>query len=94
MVGLDSSKMSWYPSSGHNALDSSMNYILLNHLNLLKYNYIVVPASNEFYECIISCGRVCKKSSQGLSRFALKTQFVWANMEEDEDLGLEGPQHG
>jgi hypothetical protein len=22
------------------------------------------------------------------------TQFVWANMEEDEELGLEGPQHG
>jgi hypothetical protein len=41
---------------------------------LLEYNYIIIPPPNEFCECIISCGRMCKKSSQALSIFALKTQ--------------------
>jgi hypothetical protein len=42
---------------------NEFHYILLNHLNLLEYNYIVIPPPKEFCECISSCGKVCKKSS-------------------------------
>jgi hypothetical protein len=43
---------------------NEFHYILSNHLNLLKYSYIVVPPLNEFCECIFSCGLLWKKISQ------------------------------
>jgi hypothetical protein len=52
MVSLDSSKISWYPLSGHNTLNlfNEFHYILFNHFNLLEYIYIIVPSLNEFCE--------------------------------------------
>ncbi len=32
----------------------------MNHLNLLEYNYIIVPPPSQFCECISSCGRCAR----------------------------------
>jgi hypothetical protein len=39
---------------------NELHYITLTHLNLLEYNYIVVPPPSEFCECIFSCGRCAR----------------------------------
>jgi len=54
---------------------------------LLKYNYIIVPCPNEFCECIFSCERVCKSSSQLATRpnATMEKLIVFLNSSEEND---------